>query len=348
MRPTHPLILLLAAALIAGCTGPDSEGTSAESLTLLAHESFAAGVTDETFAAFTADTGVTVEVVAGDDAGSTVNQAILTRDNPIADVLFGIDDTFLSRALDEDLFVPYESTLLERVLPGLDIDPEHRVTPIDYGDVCMNYDIAWFVDNGLEPPETLEDLAAPEYAGLLVVEDPASSSPGLAFLLATVVRFGQEWPSYWESLVANDVNIVSDWDTAYYAEFTRYGGSDPVVLSYASSPPAEVMFAEEPLETAPTGVITDGCYRQIEFAGILEGTDHPQEAASLIDFLLSEEFQATIPETWFVFPANVDAALPAVFADNTVIPADPIQMAPGEIAGNRDDWIDQWRQIVSP
>lgn len=349
MRTGRILSLLMATALAGACSDPPlSDAQAPETLTILSHDSFAGGVTDETFAAFTADTGIEVEVVAAGDAGGAVNQAILTRDNPLADVLFGVDDTFLSRALDEDIFVVYESALLDRVPDRLVVDDEHRVTPIDYGDVCINYDIGWFEDNMMEPPQTLEDLVAPEYAGLLVVEDPARSSPGLAFLIATVERFGDEWPGYWESLVANDVNVAPDWDTAYYADFTRYGGDDPLVVSYASSPPAEVMFAEEPVESAPTGVMTDGCYRQIEFAGILANTDHPEAAGRLIDFMLGVEFQETIPTTWFVFPANVDASLPEVFEENTVIPDEPVQVSPADIAANRDAWLDLWRRVVQP
>lgn len=332
--------------LLAACNGGEGDAAP-ESLTLLSHDSFADAVTDETFAAFTAETGIDVEVVAAGDAGGTVNQAVLTRDNPLADVLFGVDDTFLSRALDEDIFVPHESEHLGSVLPDLIVDPENRVTPIDFGDVCLNYDIAWFENNGIEPPDSLDDLVAPEYAGLLVVEDPARSSPGLAFLLATIDRYGTEWPGYWESLIANDVKIVADWDTAYYADFTRYGGEDPIVVSYASSPPAEVMFADPPVDEAPTGVVTDGCYRQIEFAGILANGEHPAAAGDLIDFMLSPEFQETIPINWFVFPANDGVALPEVFAENTVIPENPISMDPREIADNREAWVDQWQRLVT-
>lgn len=340
--------LLLAALLVFTACDGGGENAAPETLTILTHDSFAGSVTDETFAAFTADTGISVEVVAAGDAGGAVNQAILTKDNPLADLLFGVDDTFLSRALDEEIFTPYESTRLDDVLPGLVLDPENRVTPIDYGDVCLNYDLAWFEDNGIDPPDTLDDLVAPEYAGLLVVENPAQSSPGLAFLLATIDRYGSEWPGYWESLLANDVNIVSDWDTAYYSDFTRYGGDDPIVVSYASSPPAEVMFSDPPVETAPTGVVTDGCYRQIEFAGILANTDYPEAAGQLIDFMLSPEFQETIPTTWFVFPANATVDLPEVFAANTVIPEDPVSLDPAEIAANREAWIDQWQRLVAP
>lgn len=323
----------------------EGEAAAPTSLTILSHESFAGGVVDDTFATFTDETGIEVEVISAPDAGSMVNQAILTRDNPLADVLFGIDDTFLSRALNEDILVPFESERLDDVDPDLIVDD--RVTPIDYGDVCLNYDIAWFDGAGLEPPDSLDDLVAPEYSGLLVTQDAAGSSPGLAFLLATIDRYGTEWPGYWESLVANDLRIAADWDSAYYSDFTRYGGDRPIVVSYASSPPAEVVFSETPLETAPTGVMTDGCYRQVEFAGILANGEHQEAAGQLIDFMLSPEFQEGIPLSWFVFPANITVGLPEVFAENTVLPEDPVTVDPAEIAENREVWLDQWRQVVS-
>lgn len=349
MKTGRILTTLVVAAVLAACApdGGDSQAPP-ETLTIISHDSFAGGVTDETFARFTDETGISVEVVAAGDAGGAVNQAILTKDNPIADVLFGVDDTFLSRALDEEIFVAHESALLTSVHPELVVDDQHRVTPIDFGDVCLNYDIAWFEENEIDPPSSIDDLVAPEYRGLLVVQDPASSSPGLAFLLATIDRYGSDWPGYWESLVANDVEIVSDWDTAYYSDFTRYGGDDPIVVSYASSPPAEVMFADPPVDAAPTGVVTDGCYRQIEFAGILANTPYPEGAGELIDFMLSPEFQREIPTTWFVFPANADVELPGVFVENTVVPSDPTTLDPAEIAANRDRWIGEWRQVVTP
>src|SRR5690606_18857359 len=139
-------------------TSPDTTGAAGGTLRILSHDSFAGGVDDETFAAFTEETGFTVEVVGGGDAGGAVNQAILTKDNPIADVLFGVDNTFLSRALNEDIFVSYVSDLLDEVYPSLVVDDQNRVTPIDYGDVCLNYDIAWFEENDLEPPADLNDL----------------------------------------------------------------------------------------------------------------------------------------------------------------------------------------------
>jgi thiamine transport system substrate-binding protein len=220
-----------------------------------------------------------------------VNQAALSKDNPLADVLFGVDDTFLSRALDEEIFVPHQSSRLDSVEPSLVPDTE-LATPIDFGDVCLNYDKAWFAQSGTEVPTDLDQLREPSLAGALTVEHPATSSPGLAFLLATVEEFGEEgWPEFWSDLREGGVNVAPDWDTAYYNDFTRYGGDSPLVVSYASSPPAEVIFASEPLDEAPTGVVEAGCYRQIEYAGVLAGTEYPEAAGELIDFMLSIRFQ---------------------------------------------------------
>ena len=339
------ILTLFVLLILAVACGGEEEATP-ENLRLMAHESFAGSVNDETFAAFTQSTGISVEVIAAGDAGSMVNQAALSKDNPLADVLFGVDDTFLSRALEEEIFVPHQSPRLDSVEPGLVPDTD-LVTPIDYGDVCLNYDKAWFADAGTEIPADLDELREPDLAGALTVEHPATSSPGLAFLLATVEEYGEEgWTGFWADLREGGVNVAPDWDTAYYNNFTRYGGDSSLVVSYASSPPAEVIFATEPLDEAPTGVIEAGCYRQIEYAGVLAGTEYPEAAGELIDYMLSVRFQETIPLTWFVFPANTDAELPQEFVDHTIIPENPARFDPATIAENRDRWIDEWVAVM--
>jgi thiamine transport system substrate-binding protein len=269
------------------------------------------------------------------------------------DVLYGVDNTFLSRALEADLFVSYESPLLTDVPEEFQLDAgEFRVTPIDFGDVCLNYDVAYFEANDLALPESLGDLTGPEYAGLLVVQNPATSSPGLAFLLATIADFGTEgdytYLDYWLELVANDVYISDDWSDAYYNQFSATGGSRPLVVSYASSPPAEVYFRDPQPETAPTGsVVADGtCFRQIEFAGILQGTDNLESAQQWVDFMLGTTFQEDMPLQMFVFPVNPAAELPEVFATFAAIPEVPVSLPAEEIEANREQWIQDWTETV--
>lgn len=342
--------LLAGAVLVAACGDDDASeqgGAAAETVTLVTHDSFA--VSEEVLDGFTAETGITVRVLPSGDAGAALNQAILTKDHPQGDVFFGVDTTFLTRALDEDLFVPYESPALASVDEEFLVDAEHRVTPVDYGDVCVNYDRSFYDEAGIEPPRTLDDLAEGGYGGQLVVENPATSSPGLAFLLATVAEYGDGWTGYWEDLRANGVEVAAGWEQAYYESFSGSAGSPgerPLVVSYASSPVAEVVFAEEPLEEAPTGVVEGTCFRQIEFAGILRGTDHQEAAQQLVDFLLSRELQEDIPLNMFVFPVNRDAELPEEFVELAVVPAEPHRVEADEIARRRDELIRTWTDIV--
>jgi len=337
-----PALLLACSLAAASCAGG-----SDDTVVLLTHESFV--LTEEAAEAFRAETGLSVEVLKAGDAGAVLNQAILTAGNPVADVIFGIDTTFLSRALDADLLVPYESPALGTVVPGLAAGP--LVTPITFGDVCLNYDRAAF-DDGLPPPSRLEDLADPAYRDMTVVQDPATSSPGLSFLLATIARFGDEggytWRDYWADLAANGVEVASGWEDAYYGSFSGSGsgGTRPIVVSYASSPPAEVLFAETPLTEAPTAIVTDGCFRQVEYAGILQGTDREVNARLLVDFLLSPEFQEDVPLTMFVFPAVAGTPLPPEFIEHAVVPDAPLALDPEAIETGREAWIEQWAQIV--
>ena len=322
-------------------------------LVLMTHDSFA--VSDGILEAFEQEHGVDVEVLRGGDAGAVVNQAILTRDNPVADVLFGVDNTFLSRALDEEIFVSHEAAGLDSVPADLQLEAEHRVTPIDYGDVCLNYDRSAFeAPFDVAPPSALESLDGPPYNGKLVVENPATSSPGLAFMLATIVRFGESgdytWIDYWRALRENVPGLVvtAGWEEAYYGSFSGGSGEGdrPIVVSYATSPVAEVIFADPQPERAPTAVIDDGCFRQIEFAGVLAGTESPELAGELIDFMLGDEFQADIPLSMFVFPANSTVELPDVFVEHAAQVSEPLTMDPAMIAENRERWLEEWTDAV--
>jgi len=322
-------------------------------LTLVTHDSF--NVNEDVLAQFEDETGITVQILRSGDAGTMLNQSILSKENPLGDVMFGVDNTFLSRALDNDLFAPYESPLLENVPDEFKLDAENRVTPIDYGDVCLNYDVSYFEENNLALPESLEDLTDPAYKSLLVVENPATSSPGLAFLLATIQAFGEEgennYLSYWASLVENDVLVVDDWSTAYYAEFSGSTGSEgtrPLVVSYASSPPVEVYFMETPPESAPTGsIVADNtCFRQIEFAGVLANAKNPEAAQKFIDFMLDVPFQEDVPLQMFVYPVNSEAAIPEIFTTYSAIPEKSATVDPAEINAKREEWIQAWTETV--
>jgi thiamine transport system substrate-binding protein len=350
-RRTRYIALVAAGAVLAGACGSAERAERADptTLVLLTYESFTPSPT--AFDAFTEATGITVDIARSGDAGELVSKAVLTAGNPEGDVLWGVDNTLLSRVLEAEVFVPYAADGLSQIPPRLTaLVPGHQLTPVDEGDVCINYDVAALGDRGLPPPTDLASLLAPGYRDLLVVPNPATSSPGLAFMLATIAEFGTEgWLDYWGQLRASGVRVVDGWNEAYYGEFTRSGGSRPLVVSYGTSPPAEVVFAEPPLPPgapSPTGVAAATCFQQVEFAGILRGSTKVEAAQQLIEYLIDTPFQEDLPLQLFVHPANQAAALPEVFVAHAVRPEDPLTLDPEDIAANRTTWIDQWTTVV--
>ena len=353
----RPIALLLAGSiastgLLAACaSGPRENSAPSPSgpvpVRLLTHDSFV--VSDALVEQLRQETGITLEVVSGGDAGSVVAGAVLAAGQPTADVLFGIDGTLLTRAIDAGVFAPYDSPERTSIVPALRDDTAGGlVTPVDYGDVCVNVDSTWFAEQGIEPPATLDDLVDPRYRGLLAVQDPGTSSPGLAFLLATIARFGEGWRDYWQGLRANDVAVTPGWTESYTGLYTAGGGSErPIVVSYATSPPAEIVYAADPKPDRPrTTVITDGCYRQVEYAGVLAGTSNEAAAQQVVDWLLSSDVQADVPLSMFVFPAREGTPLPDVFTAFAADVPDPLQLPAEEVAANLDGWLGAWGEVM--
>jgi thiamine transport system substrate-binding protein len=359
------LLLLLSAFIMCGCSrdnekeavdatpsvsqaAPASESQEVQEITLMTHDSFS--VSGEVLAIFEKAHNAKVIFLKAGDAGEALNKAILSKNNPLADVFYGVDNTFLSRALAADMFLPHPSVHLADMHDSLKLDPSHGLLPVDFGDVCLNYDRKWFKTHDMVPPTMLEDLLKSQYKGLLVVENPATSSPGLAFLLATISRFGETgYLDFWKQLKANDVLITSGWKEAYWGKFSAASDGDrPLVVSYASSPAAEVFYAKEKPVQSPTGVVIGhgSAFRQIEFAGILKGTDQETLAGELLDFLLSPPFQTDIPLQMFVFPANDKAVLPEVFLKHAQITPEPATLSSDMIQAKRDLWLKQWTELM--
>ncbi len=326
-------------AAVTGTSDANSAGGGA--VTLVTHDSF--NVDPDVLSAFQAKSGVTVTLLSEQ---ALANQLILTKDNPLGDVAYGIDNTFASRAVDAGVFAPYASPLADQGAADHAFDAASSLTAVDFGDVCVNVDHTWFTDKGIAEPTTFDDLLKPEYKDLLVVESPVTSSTGLAFLLGTVGHAGQDgWQQYWTDLKANGVKVVSDWNSAYYVDFSGSDGKGdrPLAVSYASSPPSEV---KDGMTTAPTGTLLDTCFRQTEYVGVLAGAKNPTGAQQVVDWMLSPEFQAGLPESMYVYPVATAAALPADWAKYAQVAADPVTVDPAAIAQNRDAWLQSWSDLI--
>jgi thiamine transport system substrate-binding protein len=357
------VVAAAAAVLLTACggsvqAGPDGGAVASSaggapapgsSVTLVTYDSFR--ISKKTLQEFTDATGAEVQVQRSGDGAQVVNRALLTKDSPEGDVLFGVDSNLLSRALDNGLFDPYVAAGADALPAELLEGARGAVTPIDTGDVCVNYDKAGLRSRGLEPPQTLDDLADPRYRGLLVVQNPATSTPGLAFLLASVARYGTDgFAGFWQRLATNDVLVENSWDSAYYRRFSGGSGEGdrPLVVSYATSPAAEVIFSGADNGRAPTGVMLDSCYRQVEYAGVLANADNPAGARALVDFMIGRTYQEDLPLKNFVHPVLPGATVPPEFTDHAPAPQSPLSLAPGDVDAGRDAWVQQWTDVVQP
>lgn len=347
-------VLLVLLVLMSSCsligegddepTDADGTGRVPEEVVLVTHESFV--MSEELISRFEEESGYDLQIKASGDAGALTNKLVLTKDSPTGDAVFGIDNTFGSRAIDEGVLAPYEAVLPDGaeayLLAG---DDEQRLTPVDTGNVCVNVDDTWFAAAGLEPPAGLEDLTEPAYKDLFVTPGATTSSPGLAFLLATIAEYGDDWPDYWTRLLDNGAKLTEGWTDAYQVDFTQGGGGGdrPIVVSYDSSP----AFTVDGEGGTTTSALLDTCFRQVEYAGVLAGADNPEGARALVDFMVGPEFQAALPEAMYVFPVDPATPLPPDWATFAVQPESPYTVDPAEVAADRDAWLTEWSDIIS-
>ena len=312
---------LLSTAVLVGCST-----NAPKAVALASHDSFI--IPDALINQFKTDTGFYLEGGAKlGDAGELTNKLVLTKDSPVADVVFGIDNTFAGVAIENGI-----------------IDGE--LVPIDYADVCFNYDKAWFAKAGLTPPTTWRELTDKKYAGLTVVENPATSSTGLSFLFATIGALGETgWQGWWSKIRDNGLKVTAGWEDAYYIEFTAGGGkgSYPIVLTYSSSPAFTLDAAGNETTTAS---INSECFRQIEYAGVLKNAKNPEGARALLKFMQTKDFQAALPDSNYVYPIDDSVELPEAWAKFAPASQSFVDVSGLDFDANRKKWQQQWRDIV--
>jgi thiamine transport system substrate-binding protein len=335
----------LAAMTLAGCSlvGGGEQAPTGHTVTLVTHDSWA--VDKALWADFQKTSGITVKVSTNGDAGALTNKLVLTKANPIGDIAYGVDSTFASRALKEGVFAPYTSPDASKGPQRYQLDDSHRLTAIDVGDVCLNVDTGWYAQHNLPAPTGYDDLIDPKYKGQTVVEDPSTSSPGLAFLLGTVKQFGADgWPAFWSKLKANDVKVDAGWDEAYTQDFSGSSGKGPrpVVVSYASSPADEIGSDGKPR----TKALLSTCYRQVEYSGLLAGAKNPDDAKKVLDFLISQKFQEQVPASMYVYPSREGVALPDAWKTAAPLPDAPAQLPADQVDANREKWVQQCRTLL--
>ena len=318
---TITVAAVLAASTLTACGAASSNSNE---LTVVTHDS--AVFTDEVLAEFKAETGITVKQLKAGDTGAMTNKLVLTKDAPIGDAFYGIDNTFSGVAIENDII-------------------EGSLEAVNFGDVCFNYDKTWFSTNEMAPPTKVSDLTKPAFKGLTVISNPATSSPGLALLASTVDLFGESgWEQFWIALKANDVKVAAGWEDSYFTEFSGSSGKGayPIVLSYSSSPAFEIRDNGE----SQTASILDGCFRQTEYAGVLKNGKNPEGAKKFVQFLLGESFQNTLATSMYVYPILKTIALPKEWVDFAP-PATKTYGDSLDINANRKEWLKKWTDIFS-
>lgn len=315
----------------------------ATELRVLVHSSYA--LPKSLVAQFEKDANVKLRITKAGDAGEMLNKLILTRANPIADVVFGIDNALAPKALAANVLDSYNGPATNRPSAGPLPAP---LVPVDYGYVALNYDKAWFAKSGLALPKSLEDLAQPAYANLLVVQNPATSSTGNAFLLATIGAMGEEKAlDWWARMRANGLKVAKGWSEAYYTEFSRNGGKHPLVVSYVTSPAAELFYAKDKPVEPPTAslALNGGVFRQVEGVALVRGGAAKEAAAKFIEFLRSTPVQTQMQTEMWMFPVekSVPRADVMKFAPE---PAAFTSPSDKEIADKGADWVSRWTRVV--
>ncbi|MFV0427067.1 MAG: thiamine ABC transporter substrate binding subunit [Beutenbergiaceae bacterium] len=338
---TTKAALLASVTLLVGCsvTTPEPATPATDIVRVVTHDSFS--MSEELVTQFEDISGYTLEFSAPGDGGALVNQLILTQDSPLGDAAYGVDNTFASRAVAAGVFTPYESPMVTVEGQQYQFDDSDVLTAVDVGDVCFNVDRQWFAEAGIPEPSSLTDLTHPQYADLTVVPNPATSSPGLAMLVATVGQFGVDgFADFWAQMRANGVKVVAGWSDAYYVDFSgsQGAGDRPIVLSYSTSAAYE--------EPGRTTALLDTCFRQVEYVGVLTGAENVAGAQAFVDFMLSEQVQSSLPEAMFVYPVIPGAQLPAEWVESAPLAPSPIEVTPAQIEAGRDDWIATWTQVV--
>ncbi|MBM6980352.1 MAG: thiamine ABC transporter substrate-binding protein [Actinomyces succiniciruminis] len=338
---------LALAACGSGNNGAGDTAAGGDTVTVVTYDSF--DLPDELITAFKDDTGYTLEIARSGDGGEVANKLILTKDAPLGDAVFGINNTMASRILAEGVIDTTTALNLpdgaaDYLAPYI-VDDTPALVPIDFGEVCVNVDTFWLSDRGLEIPTVFEDLTDPVYKDMFVAINPTTSSTGMAFLLATIGHFGEDgFAQYWKDLVANGTKIDEGWSDAYYTDFTAGGGDGayPIVVSYSSSPAATLNDDGIPTTAAMSRTAT----RQVEYAGVLAGAANPDGAAAFVAWMLSRQVQEAIPDAMYMYPVDPDAALADDLADFGATAEDPIVVDPDDIADHQQEWLTAWAEAV--
>lgn len=282
----------------------ESDGT----LKILTYDIFQ-GYSNELIEQFVNQTGIQVEVIRTDDAGGILDQMMLTQMAPQADLMLGLDNTYLPTALENCLLIEHNATPENLTQSSRDFYDGEMALPFDEGDVCLNYDEDALLASNISVPTSLWDLTEPEWNGKLAIPSPITSSPGRAFLVATYDYFTDEtnaeqgnMSTWWKAIADNGAIFTSGWTESYttyytggYGEYTEgYIGGAYMTVSYCHSPGVEAFFAENYTHSTSL-VLPKSSFHQVEYTGVIHGAAEVDAARLFIQYITSPEVNINMP-----------------------------------------------------
>jgi thiamine transport system substrate-binding protein len=327
----------LFALILWGCAANLSAETV---LRVVSHDSFK--LSPALIAQFERQHQVKLRFMQSGDAGQLLNQLILTKHSPIADVVYGLDSPLADKAIAANLLASHTlaGSRVTAILPP-------PAVSVMSGHVTLNVDLAWFKARRLPLPKSLDDLTLPAYKNLLVVQNPHTSSVGQAFLMAVMAHKGEKdgW-IWWQKMRQNGLKVTDGWREAYYQAFSRNGGAYPIVVSYASSPAAEVFFAQDKTAPPPTANLNlaGGVFHQVEGAALLKGGKHPELGQAFMAFLRSPAVQADIQTTLWMRPIIANTPIHPVLKMHAQVPTGG-QLYTAAMGAKSKVWLAAWGDL---
>ncbi|WED22131.1 thiamine ABC transporter substrate binding subunit [Vibrio sp. JC009] len=302
-------------------------------LTVYTYDSFSAewGPGPKIEKAFEEQCGCDLEFVALDDGVSILNRLRLEGKSSKADIILGLDTNLMAEAKASGLLAEHSVDTAAVTLP--DGWSDSTFVPFDYGYFAFVYN----KEKLTNPPKSLKELVEERDDLKVIYQDPRTSTPGQGLMLWMKSVYGDDVAKAWQQLDKKKVTVTKGWWEAY-SMFLK--GESDMVLSYTTSP-AYHLIAESNSAYAAAD-FAEGHYMQVEVAAKVKGSKNEKLADKFMSFILSDEFQNTIPTGNWMYPVT-DTSLPQGF-DTLTLPKTSLTFTPEEVKENRKGWIREWQR----
>jgi len=331
------ILILLLLFLFFGCV---QQETGKKELVVYTYDSMVSeyGLGPKIIPKFEEQCNCKIKMVSKGDAGQVLTTLVLEKENPKADVVIGLDNSLIQKAIEKKVLEEFTPKNIGIVPKDIGFYKKGFLTPFDYGFIAFVFD-SKKIEAELNEFDSLLDSRLEKK---IVIQNPRTSSPGLALLFWSIEVYGDPgYKEFWKEFKPNILVVTDGWDES--AGLFR-AGEAPMYLSYATSPAYYAEF--EDINHFLAAEFEEGHYIQVEGIGIVKGTKNRKLAEQFIEFMLTEEAQKEIPFTQFMFPVNKNIELPKAF-EYAVMPDKKLELDPELIEEKQEEWISEWEKIIT-